>query len=580
LSERRLGLHTPSGGLRDLILAVRATRHDEDEELAAALPCQQPPMSAIPDSDALVHPDLIEVGSRSDIVVRLGLCEWPGLALTGPGAGSVLRAWVAALLARNGPYGAEILVVGPLGDRLFPALELPSLARLENVEAALCRAERAIASRSERLDHADAADVLDHRLDSPEDPLPLLMIVTDVIPASLEDRWRSMLESATRLGLAALVLIPEHAMDAVTGSCPWLAVEEDGSVREVAPPSLAGLLDASRLFQLSAADAVDLLAPITVIHAEEFDDRDATGDHDERETEPDPLTNGREASAAEETPLSLRWPLVGPPTEPRPIRVDLFGTAHVEAWGEEIASGLRSSSYELLAWYALHPQGASAEAAIDALWPDSPPKRGRERFWNALGNLRSRLRGPGEDGVEILSKVGQLYHPDPSVLDIDLWRFESALDHAAQAGSTEDLIVALGWASVAYGGDFYPTADALWVEPVREDLRRRALDTQIRLAELHVEADRVDAAIAALERAIELDPICEDAYRRLITLQSDVGREDAAKRTWVLLQGRLAEFDLEPETSTCAVAHEVLGRRPNHDQSPRLLPTRATRRVG
>jgi DNA-binding SARP family transcriptional activator len=223
--------------------------------------------------------------------------------------------------------------------------------------------------------------------------------------------------------------------------------------------------------------------------------------------------------------------------------------------------------------------GASAEAAIEALWPDSPPKRGRERFWNALGNLRSRLRGPGEGGVEILTKRGQIYHPDPSVLDIDLWRFEAALDQAAQAGSTEDLIVVLGWASAAYGGDFYPTADALWVEPVREDLHRRALDTQIRLAELYVEGNRADAAIAALERAIELDPICEDAYRRLITLLGDVGREDAAKRTWVLLQGRLAELDLEPEVSTCALAHEVLGRRRSHDRS-RLSPTRPIDRVG
>ena len=267
---------------------------------------------------------------------------------------------------------------------------------------------------------------------------------------------------------------------------------------------------------------------------------------------------------------------LGPETEPGPIRVDLFGTAHVEAWGEKIASGLRSSAYELLAWYALHPHGATAEAAIEALWPDTPPKRGRERFWNALGNLRSRLHGPNEDGVEILTKIGQLYHPDPSVLDIDLWRFESALDQAAQAGTPEDLIVALGRASACYGGDFYPTGDALWVEPVREDLHRRALDTQIRLAELYVEADQADAAIAALERAIELDSICEDAYRRLITLQSHVGREDAAKRTWVLLQGRLAELDLEPEATTFGLVHEVLGRRPTSAGRP--VPPNSERR--
>ena len=215
-----------SGGVRDLLLAVRATRHDEDEELASAVPSEQSPMTAIPDGDALVHPDVIEVGSRSDEVVRLGFCAWPGLILSGPGATDVLRAWVAAFLARNGPYGVEILVVGPLGDRLFPGLELPEPLPVETAEAALSRLERAMAARSKRLDEAEAADVIVHREVSPEDPLPLLLVITDVVPESLEGRWRAMLDSATRLGLAALVLIPEHAMDDVSGPSPRVTVEE------------------------------------------------------------------------------------------------------------------------------------------------------------------------------------------------------------------------------------------------------------------------------------------------------------------------------------------------------------------
>ena len=40
--------------------------------------------------------------------------------------------------------------------------------------------------------------------------------------------------------------------------------------------------------------------------------------------------------------------------------------------------------------------------------------------------------------------------------------------------------------------------------------------TDTRLAELHEEGGRTDAAAAALERAIGLDPVHEEAYRRLI----------------------------------------------------------------
>ena len=563
-SGRHVNPYNPSGGLRDLLVAVRATRHGEDEELTSVMPSEPPPMTAIPDDDALVHPDVIEVGSRDDEVVRLGFCEWPGLSIAGPGAPSVLRAWLAALLAHNGPYGAEIVVVGPFGDRLFGSLELPSLRGVETVEAALSWLESAISARSQRFNDADIADVIGHRQALPEDPLPLLLVVTDVVPESLDARWQAMLESATRIGLAALVLIPEHAMDELSSSNPWITVDEDGSIRQAWPRSLTDLLGGSRLFQLSATDGVDLLAPIASIHAdEEFDDLEPSSDRHDSRAEVQLNGNGAEPAAETSDAGSVDWPAAGSQSQPTPIRVELLGTARVEAWGETIASGLRSSAYELLAWYALHPDGATAEAAIEALWPDAPPKRGRERFWNALGNLRSRLRGPDKDGVEILTKVGQHYHPDRSVLDIDLWRFESALSDVTAASERVDRVEALGRASASYGGDFYPTADALWVEPIREDLHRRALDTQIRLAELYVESDQVDAAVAALERTIELDSICEEAYRRLMTLQASVDHDDAAQRTWILLQGRLAELDLEPEVATTDLVREVLNRRPS-----------------
>jgi DNA-binding SARP family transcriptional activator len=241
----------------------------------------------------------------------------------------------------------------------------------------------------------------------------------------------------------------------------------------------------------------------------------------------------------------------------------------VEAWGEEITSGLRASAYALLAWYALHPDGASAEAAIDALWPDADLRRGRERFWTALGNLRSRLHGPGKGGVEILAKSGDLYRPDPAVVEVDLWHFESALGDAVSGGAPAQVAGALERATCAYSGDFCPGLDALWVEPVREDLHRRALDTQLRLAELSAER-QPERAIAVLERTIEVDPICEEAYRRLITLQASLDRRDAAQRTWRLLQGRLAELDLDPEGATEHLVHELFAPRPT---TIRRLPT-------
>ena len=512
-----------AGGLRDLLVAVQANGHVDDAELTPGVSSEPAPMTATPDDDALAHPDVIDAASRGDEVVHLGLCDWPGMTLSGRGATSALRAWLAALLARNGPYGTEILAVEPLGDRLFPGLAVPGLRRVGSLADALYRLESASADRRSQLAEGNASDAASHRGLFPEDPLPFLLVVTDLVPDSLVSRWGAMVECASTLGIGALVCLPEHVSEAPCDGGLRLVIGEHGSLEQVTPPPLADLLQGSRLFQVGAVEGVDLLGPIASVHngdafeqrseqqgvsAENFDGRAA-----------DVSSNGVGSRAEGEEAEVAGWPDLEDRAGEAPIWVELFGPARVEARGETIDGGLRASAYELLAWYAMHPDGAAAEVAIEALWPDASAKRGRERFWTALGNLRSRLQGPGEQRLEILTKSGKHYRPDPSALDLDLWRFEAALTEATQATEPADVLHALEAASAAYGGDFYPGADSLWVIAVREDLHRRAMDVQIRMSELCLDIDRADAAIAALERAIELDPICEEAYRRLIALQ-------------------------------------------------------------
>jgi DNA-binding SARP family transcriptional activator len=576
--SRAFNPQVPSYAIRDLLVSRRTLTDDEQADFTSISSEDLIPMTVVPDDDAIAHPDLVEVASRAGEVVRLALCQWPGLTVSGPGAASSLRAWLASLLTRNGPLGAEIIVVGPLGDRLFPDLDLPGLRRIETAGEGLSRLEAAIIDRTRRLDDANVPDVTAHRREAPEYPLPLVLCVTDLVPESLVPRWRTMLASATRLGLAALVLTPDHSIDGgrddqkmvnedgsgeLSDTHAQIVVDVSGSAQVSGPRVLADLLEGSRLFQLSATEGADLLGPIALIHNDHEFDQAGSADGSAEELEAEAAANGTRAPVEMEDELGIAWPRLesnGP--EPKVIQVDVFGAAHVEAWGEKVGSGLRASAYELLAWFALHPEGATAESAIDALWPDVSPKRGRERFWTALGNLRSRLHGPGESGTAILTKVGEHYLPDLSVLDIDLWRFEAALTEAVQADEATGVIGALECASASYGGDFYPSADAPWVEPVREDLHRKAIDVHIRLAELHVENGQLDVAIAALERTIEIDSICEDAYRRLIILQSELGRADAAQRTWRLLQGRLTELDLEPEAATTDLVREMVASRP------------------
>src|SRR5665213_3517546 len=89
-----------------------------------------------------------------------------------------------------------------------------------------------------------------------------------------------------------------------------------------------------------------------------------------------------------------------------------------------------------------------------------------------------------------------------------------------------------------YGGDLIENADYRWIEPVREDLHRRALDAHLLLAELEEQLGAPDAAEEVLGRAIELDRYAEEPYRRLMALQGERDRQDADAATRRLLEQR------------------------------------------
>ena len=587
-----LRLVTPgaAGSLGDLLAAARRTRCDEDRDFCDPAPPPPKPLDVVPDAETIARPDLLEVAHRDGQSVALALGDWPGLRLAGPGAEAALRAWLATLVTRDGPYAAEVLVPAGLAERLLPGVDLPSVRRVEDTERLLGHLEAAVVGRTRRLEEAEAPDAAAYRRRSPEDPFPLLLAVVDDVPPEAAPRWSAILAAAARLGLGALVLAADHGVSGPgKAGGAQLIVGADGTLGPVAPQTLADLLAGASLFSMDAPSAT-VLDPVAAVHNDIEPDQAEPDQAELEQCEPDrtggppdasPDTNGTARTPGDAIPApndgaddaaTTDWPAPrqGGPDNGAPISVRLLGPAEVCAFGEKVQSGLRASAYELLAWYALRPAGASAEAAIDAIWPDTDARRGRERFWTALGNLRSRLHGPGKDGPEILTKAGEHYRPDPAILDVDLWRFEAALGDAARAEDPRRVAAALESAVAAYGGDLCPGLDALWAEPVREDLHRRALDAHVRLAESYAD-DQPERALAVLEKAVEIDPICEDLYRRLLTLQADLGRPDTARRTWRLLQGRLADLDLDPEPETEELIGSLLPAPPT---TVRPLPPR------
>lgn len=564
---RGAATHEPLGrALSQLRNAAREVANEDS-------PTKPSVVTELVSPNARAEPDLIEVGERDGEPVCMRLTGRHGLRLIGDGAADVARAWLTALITRAGPYGAEILADAELLDGLLPGVPpTPALQRLSDTAALLRDAEALLVGRTRLFDDANVSDADTYRRQHPENPLPAVILLTRTIEPSLLARWRAMLDSGSLFSIDALVLTEADAMhDDVSAS---IHMDADGGVQNAHPQLLDQQLRGTRLFTLHADDATELLTPIAATHQQPDPDPGPVIDLMQTRTvdtgvgilaQPD--TSGPNGSRESEAPRDAQsvtepWPDL-PALEPSRttvVSVQLLGPPTLRASGQEVANGLRASARELLTWFLLRPEGATAEAAIDAIWPDVAPERGPQRFWTALGNLRSRLREVGDHPVEVLVKAGEHYHPEFGVLDVDVWRFQAAVNDATHAGDATSMVEALGRAAATYRGDLVDGTDYLWIEPLREDLHRRALDVYVRLAELQSDADAIDAAIQTLEQAIKLDPIAEELYRRLMELLARAGRTDAIKRLWARLTGALADLDLDPEPQTEAVMRGLTTR--------------------
>ncbi|MHB8438547.1 MAG: BTAD domain-containing putative transcriptional regulator [Acidimicrobiales bacterium] len=486
---------------------------------------------------------LLEIGTREDKAVCLDLASIAGIGIDGPGARAVARAWCAMFLVGTTPGIAEMVTTSALADRLVPGLgPHPVMRRVPDADALLRAVEAETLGRGRRLAEADTPDASSYRVAHPEDPLPALMVVADSLAQDLSDRWNLVLDAAVHLDIR-VVVVDNQAFDR-----PHITVDEHCVAVVAAPPTLAAQVEGARLFGLTADEAVDLL-------------RSALASLDDGAVDPDEPEEGTVDRSANGTPTGHDWPAEatsGPQPSRAPIEVRLLGPYRISVHDHEITKGLRSSAKELLAWYLLRPEGASADAAVDALWPDTDPELVTKRFWHALGDLRSKLRGPGGERFDVLAKSGDHYRPDATSLTCDLWDLQRLLGQAARDEDGDTARAALRHAVDLYGGDLVDGADYMWVEPVREDLHRRALDAHLRLAELEQEAGHDEAAAEALDRATLLDGCAEEPFRRFMALQHDLGRPDSVTATWRRLQRNLAELGLDPEPATSRLYRHLI----------------------
>jgi DNA-binding SARP family transcriptional activator len=239
------------------------------------------------------------------------------------------------------------------------------------------------------------------------------------------------------------------------------------------------------------------------------------------------------------------------------VQVRLLGTPRIEASGTEVGKGLRRSSRELLTFLALFPDGAPGEKVAAALWPGHPTRSARIALQDALRSLRVALRtATGAARPMFITYGARRYRIDHNLIDIDLWRFHTALTDANQALRNHDPAAAreaLTRAVGCYQGPLAQDAPYEWIEPYREEVRRQAVDAWTRLAAMHAPSES-EQALTFLDQALTHDPYNEQLYQRIMTIQGRLGRMDAVHRTVRLLETRLNDLDTTPSQDTYNLA--------------------------
>jgi DNA-binding SARP family transcriptional activator len=352
-----------------------------------------------------------------------------------------------------------------------------------------------------------------------------VLVAAADITAVDASRLRALLEDGPRVGIVGLVA------DTPVDGAVTIRLQGPARVGGVTPEGVVDELVGARLFTIDREPAAELVGVVAAARTD---------------------LDGEPGPSADE-------PFEAVSTPAAPISVTMLGTFRVEVQGAEIRAGLRAKAKELLAFYLLHPEGTSLEEATEALWPEADPRRGSEWFWTALGNLRSRLRSATENReLKVIEREGDRYRIEP-LFEVDLWKFEAALASASEKSNDPAWVESLEEAASLYKGELLAGSDWPWAEVPREDLRGRAVDVHVSLAATRLVSGDVRGALEALERAVEIDPLAEQLYRRIMRLHAKLSRPDQADAAFRSLEARLGEFDLEPSPESAKLHQELCG---------------------
>ncbi len=588
-----------------LRLAHLRADHDDNNEVDVDRPGARTPRAWGPPIVLGAHgngiEDQVPVGVRDGREVAADLAAVRGLGLLGAGAPDAVRALVITILSTAPTTTDKTAAV------IVPAEDLVAMLGRRAAHAPLPAGLHVTTDLDAALDMLESETLVRVGQAPPADRVWGPVVLLARAPGRQVRRVQAVLDNGSAVGVTGLLLGQWNA--GVTAY-----VRGDGTISTTSP-GLGEPLRGTRVFRLGDDHAADLLTLLR--HADPagmVTGRSTTAD-DHEYTFAEAAINGSVADTDLELPAAegndnrqsdgeleiLGSALVRSPAfrlrplhpvrpqaelsvqsdgeshshdQSMPLRISVLGPPRVwwrratafpggEATEREITSAFQPRLRELLVFLALHPDGASREALIAALWATNPPERTTNAMNTSLSRVRRAVAQATENALSDVVLVGEgRYRLNPGLVEVDYHRFAAAVVARRVATTDADRTEAYRRVVDSYTG---PLADGMstdWIETAREAIRRDAIDAIDAVAALaraligHDPQQTLDL----LEIARAFDPHNELIYRDIMRLQERLGQFDAITRTLTLLTTRLAEVDDRPTQQAVALADRLRRR--------------------
>lgn len=230
--------------------------------------------------------------------------------------------------------------------------------------------------------------------------------------------------------------------------------------------------------------------------------------------------------------------------------LELLGAVNLRREGHQLVRPPQPKRLALLCYLLLSkPRGyRSRDELLAMFWPESDHASGRASLRKAVHGLRKVL------GARAIEGTGERLRACPERLSCDAIRFEQAIDDGR-----------LQEAMQLYRGELLPgfhvsgiPAFERWLDMERLRLRRRALETAVRLADDAGAAGEAGEAGHWARRAVRVDPFDEATGRWAATLLTRLGQRTTAIRVLDLLVRRLEEeWEVAPTAATLDLVDSI-----------------------